>query len=354
MKSNVRNALAAAGFVAATLVSSVALAVVEGETGPGGNDSLATAQPLTIVNGTVEVTGAVGSTTYSVPAVSDVDFYSFAATAGDMLTIDINGGIKDGGPTNPIRSVDTVIALFMSDGTMLYLNDDADDIDLGSIATNDSRIVNAVLPATGTYFVGVVGTGFQSMHLFSDGGLVTGPTTADPNTGNGSYTLTISGVTTPPVDTPPPPVVDTPPPPPVVGGAQQINIDIRPRHPGVARIYPHADDMVNVALLSSNGFDALKVDRSSITFGADGSERSLYRCHNEGIDVNRDGKKDLVCRFKVKAAGFDVGDVEGVVRGNTVDGKPFEGHAPLKVVTPGKKRKHRHDNDRWERHADRR
>jgi hypothetical protein len=311
--------------------------VVEGEASPGGNDSLATAQPLTVVNGTAgmgtaEVTGAIGSTTYSVPAVPDVDFYSFAATAGDVLTIDINGGIKDGGPTNPIRSVDTVIALFMADGTMLYLNDDADDVDLGSIATNDSRIVNAVLPATGTYFVGVAGTGMQSMHLFSDGGVQTGASTVDPNTGNGSYTLTLSGVTTPQVD--PTPV---PPPAPLV---QQINIDIRPRHPGVARIYPHSDDMVNVALLSSDGFDALKVDRSSVTFGADGNERSLYRCHNEGIDVNRDGKKDLVCRFKIKAASFDVGDVEGVVKGNTSDGKPFEGHAPLKVVMPGKKRKH--------------
>ena len=65
-------------------------------------------------------------------------------------------------------------------------------------------------------------------------------------------------------------------------------------------------------------------------------------------------KKDLVCRFKIKAASFDVGDVEGVVKGNTSDGKPFEGHAPLKVVMPGKKRKHHYDNDRWERHADRR
>lgn len=351
MKSNVRNALAAAGFVAATLVSSVALAVVESETAPGSNDSLATAQALTVVNGTAgngtaEVTGTIGSTTYSVAAVPDVDFYSFAASQGDILTIDIGGGIKDGGPTNPIRSVDTVIALFSADGTMLYLNDDADAIDLNSIATNDSTILNAVLPATGTYFVGVVGTGIQSMHLFSDGGVVTGPSTADPNTGNGSYTLTISGVTTPVVDTPP-----APPPAPLV---QQINIDIRPRHPGVARIYPHSDDMVNVALLSADGFDALKVDRSSLTFGADGSERSLYRCHNEGFDVNRDGKKDLVCRFKIKAAGFDVGDVEGVLKGNTVDGKPIEGHAPLKIVMPGKKRKHQRDNERWERHADRR
>ncbi|HWJ01773.1 MAG TPA: PPC domain-containing protein [Burkholderiales bacterium] len=366
MKRFVRNAVrsaVAAAFVAAAATSNVAFAVVEGEASPGGNDSLGTAQPLTFSNGTAEVTGAIGSTTYSVAAVPDVDFYSFAATAGDMLTIDINGGIKDGGPLNPIRSVDTVIALFMADGTMLYLNDDADDTDVGSIATNDSRIVNAVLPATGTYFVGVVGTGMQSMHLFADGGVVTGSTNADPNTGNGSYTLTIAGVTTPPADTPPPvdtPPTDTPPEPPVVttppptsGGAQQVNIDIRPRHPGVTRIWANTDGKIVVALLSSSSFNALKVDRTSITFGADGNEASLIRCHSEGIYVNRDRRKDLVCLFDLKKAGFEVGDLEGVVKG-TVDGKRFEGHAPLKVVQHGKKRRHQHDYDRWERHADRR
>ena len=375
MKRFVRNAVrsaVAAAFVAAAATSNVAFAVVEGEASPGGNDSLGTAQALTFSNGTAEVTGAIGSTTYSVPAVADVDFYSFAATAGDMLTIDINGGMKDGGPTNPIRSIDTVIALFMADGTMLYLNDDADDIDVGSIATNDSRIVNAVLPATGTYFVGVVGTGMQAMHLFSDGGVVTGSAGADPNTGNGSYTLTIAGVTTPPVDVPPPPAdtppppadtppppVDTPPeppvvtPPPVANGAQQINIDIRPRHPGVTRIWANTDGKIVVALLSSSSFNALKVDRTSITFGADGNEASLIRCHSEGIYVNRDRRKDLVCLFDLKKAGFEVGDLEGVVKG-TVEGKAFEGHAPLKVVQHGKKRKNQHNNDRWERHADRR
>jgi len=362
MKRFVRNAVrsaVAAAFVAASATSNVAYAVVEGEASPGGNDSLATAQPLTVSNGSAEVTGAIGSTTYSVPAVSDVDFYSFTATAGDMLTIDINGGIKDGGPTNPIRSVDTVIALFMADGTMLYLNDDADDVDLGSIATNDSRIVNAVLPATGTYYVGVAGTGMQSMHLFSDGGVQTGSSIADPNTGNGSYTLTLAGVTTPPADTPPadtppdtppaePPVVTTPPP--VAGGALQVNIDIRPRQPGVTKIWANTDGKIVVALLSSSSFNALKVDRTSITFGADGNEASLIRCHSEGVHVNRDRRKDLVCLFDLKKASFDVGDVEGVVKG-TVEGKAFEGHAPLKVYQRGKKQKHRHD---WDRHADRR
>jgi hypothetical protein len=272
--------------------------------------------------------------------------------------------MKDGGPTNPIRSVDSSIALFGADGMMLYSNDDVDFVDVTdpcSTATNDARIVSAVLPANGRYTVGV--SSFP--RSFTDGGMLT-TTTVDPRVGNGSYTLTISGVTTPPPPPPPPVVVveppppsDTPPdnggttPPPVVAGAQQINIDIRPRHPGVAKIWANTDGKIAVALLSSGSFNAMKVDRTSITFGADGNEASLIRCHSEGIYVNRDRRKDLVCLFDLKKASFDVGDLEGVVKG-TVEGKPFVGHAPLKVVQHGKKRKHQHDFERWERHADRR
>jgi hypothetical protein len=373
MNRIVRNALAAAGFVAATLASNVALAVAEGEATPGGNDSLGTAQAIAgdqFVGGTVMVNGAIGVTTYSVTAVNDIDFYSFQASANDVVTIDINGGIKD---SATIRSVDTTIALFTPDGTMLYSNDDADDIDVGSVATNDSRIVNALLPVTGTYIVGVSSTGqtMATFRAFTDGGMLT-PAPVDPDTGNGSYTLTIAGVTppppppvdTPPADTPPPPAdtppADTPPPPPpvdtpppgpgpVVGGVKQINIDIRPRHSGVTKIWANTDGKIVVALLSSSTFNALKVDRSSITFGADGNEASLIRCHSEGLYVNRDHRKDLVCLFDLKKASFDAGDLEGVIRGR-VEGQPFEGHAPVKVYVRGKKHKHQ----RWERHADRR
>jgi hypothetical protein len=151
------------------------------------------------------------------------------------------------------------------------------------------------------------------------------------------------GPVDPPVDNPPPP------PPPPVAGAARINIDIRPRHPGVTRIWANTDGKIAVALLSSKTFNPMRVDRSSIRFGADGTEPSLIRCHNEGIYVNRDRKKDLVCLFDLKTAGFEAGDIEGVLTG-TVDGQPFEGHAPLKVYVRGKK-KHR---DAWERHADRR
>jgi hypothetical protein len=341
MKRFVRSAVAAA-FVAGLMASSVAHAVVEME----GNDSVGTAQPLTVTGGSVEVTGSIGATTTSVAATADVDYYSFEATEGNVVTIDIGGGIKDGGPMSPIRSVDTVIAVFTADGTKLRENDDADDIDAGSIATNDSRIVDFVVPANGKYVVGV--SSFP--RTFGDQGGTTS-TDVSGRTSNGSYTLTISGVTTPP-----PPVVELPPEetPPPPGPVQKVRIDIRPRDPGVARVYPQADGRISVAILSSRSFNALKVDHYSMTFGAEGNEASYLGCHKEGIDVNRDGRKDLVCRFDNKKAGFDVGDLEGVLKG-TVEGRAFEGRAPLRVVMKGKKRKHHHDHDRYDHrgHGDR-
>ena len=349
MNRYLRYAVAAA-FAAGSLATSVAHAVIEME----GNDSISSPEALQVINGTAEVTGSIGNTSLSLPAVADVDFYSFEATEGDVVQIDINGGMKDF--ASGWRAVDTVIAVFASDlsFTLLRQNDDADDVDFGSISTSDSRIVDFVVPATGRYIVGV--SSFpRTFNDMGGGGLTS--TSVDPNVGNGSYTLTVTGVTTPPpaAETPPPPVAETPPaeelpppPPPVVtpappGQAKKVGIDIRPRDSRVARVYPNADGTVSVAILSSVTFDAMKVDRRSLTFGAEGDELSYVDCHREGIDVNRDRRRDLVCRFNVRKAGFEVGDLEGVLRG-TAEGSQFEGRGPVKVVMKGKKRKHQHNH----------
>jgi len=342
MNRYLRYAVAAA-FAAGSLATGVAHAVIEMEP----DDSLGAAQPLTVTNGSVEVTGILGVTSPDLSATSDVDFYSFQATAGDVVQIDINGGMKDFAAGT--RAVDTVIAVFDTNGNLLRQNDDADDVDFGSISTSDSRIVDFVVPANGKYTVGV--SSFPRTFSDMGGGQLT-TTAVDQNVGNGSYTPTSNGVTTPPVEQPPveeppveePPVEETPPsPPPPPAGAKKVNIDIRPRDPGVARVYPNADGKIHVAILSSRTFNATKVDKYSLKFGSEGIEASYVDCYKHGIDVNRDRRKDLVCRFDVKKAGFEVGDLEGILTG-TAEGSSFEGRAPLKVVMKGKKRKHQHNH----------
>ncbi len=86
-----------------------------------------------------------------------------------------------------------------------------------------------------------------------------------------------------------------------------------------------------MAILSNPEFDALSVDHYSMSFGRNGDEKSYLRCLKPGIDVNADGRPDLVCHFDNELAGWNADDLEGTLKGKTKDGKAFKGTARLKV-----------------------
>src|SRR6266849_6507930 len=246
---------AMAAFLAASVASGAAFAVVEIE----DNNTIATAQRLVISGGSVEVNAILGNGSLG---VNDVDFFSFAAKAGDVVTLDIDGGMKADG-----SGVDTTIAIFTPDSRILIANDDGGIFDLGSVFPSgnlDSYIPNQPLPVTGIYTVGVS----NSSHVFLDGGGL-GSSGFSTNNTNGSYTLIISGVSDTTVQAAPPP---PPPPAPVV---QQINIEIKPGSRDLAPpINPKSQGSIPVALLSNPGFDPRGVDTSSLTFGHSGNEAS--------------------------------------------------------------------------------
>lgn len=296
-----RAAVTAALLAAASTLPSAALAVYEAEP----NDSVATAQRLMIGSGGgAEVTGSIGDP-LATTIVNDADFYAFEGREGDVVTIDIDHGMKSSG-----RSVDTILTLFRPDLVKERENDDASPPDPGSLFIEDARLTNVRLPVSGTYFVAVSAWSMT----FRDGGSVAVGSRARSN---GSYSLIISGVTP---------------------SVQQINIGIKPGDQEIAPVNPKARGNIPVALLSSPDFDALSVDRTSITFGATGDEASLLRCHKNGTDVNRDGRPDLLCHFGNQAAGFEPGDLEGIVRGRTATGGMFEGRGLLKVVPQKRQR----------------
>lgn len=291
----------AAALVLASGASNVAWADVDTEP----NDSATSTQRLVIdASRSAQVTGTIGVLATVTPVIPDVDYFSFHGRAGDVVTVDIDGGMKPAGSST--RSLDSVLAIFAPDLSVLRQIDDvpSNGVDAGSISRFDARLDNVVLPVTGVYTVGVASSG----RVFLPGGTVTAFVAR--STSNGSYTLIISGVTP---------------------SVQQIGIEIKPGAGSIAPLNPKSRGNVPVALLSSADFDALKADRSSITFGSTGDERSLLRCGKEGEDVNRDGRPDLVCHFDNQAASFDQGDEEGIVRGN-VGGMPFEGRGWLKIV----------------------
>jgi hypothetical protein len=274
----------------------------------------------------------------------DADLFSFQAKQNDVVTFDIDGGAKGWGPGH----IDTEITILKpaSEGyTAMDGNDDGAAPDEGSVGPEDSYLT-VTIPADGVYYVGVAGR----LNLVVDGG----DCRCTPGNLTGTYTLIVSGVT--PVVTGP---ISDPDPDPDTGPVTspfpeeefevtKIAIDIKPGLKRITKIDPRSRREIPVALLGTRGFDVRKVDVSTLTFGRTGEEQSLKRCKPDPLRINRDRRPDLLCFFENQKAGFEPTDERGVLRGRTVDDKPFEGESMLKVIA--EKRKHKHDRrDRRDR-----
>jgi hypothetical protein len=229
----------------------------------------------------------------------DLDYYMFYANAGDVVTVDIDNGWGGGGSQN----VDTMIAIFdnTSAHSILRFDDDA-SLDPGSTSTLDSRIDNFVVPASGFYIVGVTN---YPRYFMSGGGVMSGVAR------QGDYTLTISGVTT---------------------STKQIAILIKPGNNYTAPINPRSHGKIPVAILGGPDFDTSSIDTKTLTFGSNGDEASLSKCNSERVDLNNDGRLDLLCHFNNQDAHFKLTDAEGTLRGQTFNGTQFEGKGYLKVI----------------------
>jgi hypothetical protein len=266
-----------------------------------GTISASTTTTTTTTTTTSPLPAPIGMTGMLAPAPapaaeSDLDYYSFYAQAGDVVTVDIDGGI--GGA----KSVDTILAVFDADHMLQRMNDDASSLDTGSSSTRDSRIDNFKVPKSGVYYVGVS----AYPRRFLDGGNVTAT-----GSGSGDYKLLISGVS---------PAV------------KQISIEVKPGSRELATLNPKSKGKIPVALLSDTSFNAMDINQATLTFGGKGNEASLSKCNPSGQDVNGDGLLDLICHFDNQAAKFNSESMEGVARGKTRQGVAFEGAGLLKVV----------------------
>jgi hypothetical protein len=206
-------------------------------------------------------------------------------------------------------------------------NDDCNPADWDPCLPQDGVVVPLKLAQDGLYYVAVTHSPAQVL----DNGVVLGGSSSIPAV-PGSYTLTISGVT-----------------PPAPSEAKNVRIDIRPGERAEKATVYLARAKIPVAILSSEDFDAMQVDPSTLTFGRTGDEHSLEKCVSIGIHVNRDRRRDLVCLFSVKAAEFEPNDVEGILKGSTTGGTQIQGRALLKVIEIHKGKRHhsdrRHDRD---------
>jgi|GEM_PF-4357631 len=136
---------------------------------------------------------------------------------------------------------------------------------------------------------------------------------------------------------------------PAPGGACGIwvQIDIKPgSDPNSINL--KSKGTIPVAILSTEGFNAPdEVNPSSLKFGPEGEEGAQIneiggkrnpKPHCGVEDVNDDGLPDLVCHFKTQDTGFESGDTEGILKGQTLDGIPIpiEGRDSVRIVPSNK------------------
>jgi hypothetical protein len=117
--------------------------------------------------------------------IIDVDFFSFAGQAGELIYIDVDNddAILCPSPCN----FDAALALFSSTGAILAVGESVDHRDFGSSLILDPFIGVFTLPTTDTYFIGVA-PGILSLNLL---GLTFSPLTRPDgfSGGDGGYAV---------------------------------------------------------------------------------------------------------------------------------------------------------------------
>jgi len=273
-----------------------------------GLGSSAYASPEQEVNNSIAeanvLTGASSHAVEGLMSNDDLDFYTFDAKAGDVLDLDIDNGVGGTG------SIDSVLAIFDDAGNMLRMNAYSDGLDAGSTSIADARIDKFVAPASGRYSVGVS----TVPRYFTEGGNVMSFSSRRATAGD--YTLNISGIT-----------IET---------TKQINIEVKPGVKEMAPLNPRSKGKVPVAIMGAADFTVADINQDTLTFGSTGGENSLSKCQPQLRDINQDGYVDQLCHFENSDAGFQGGDIEGVLQGSLKDGTNFEGRALLKVVPTSK------------------
>ncbi len=95
-------------------------------------------------------------------------------------------------------------------------------------------------------------------------------------------------------------------------------------------INPRSQGVIPVSLLTTDDFDATRVDPATVRFGP--GEAAPHRAAGKVSDVNGDGRPDMVLHFSTVQAGFACGDTEASMAGRTLDGIFFEGTAHVRVL----------------------
>ncbi len=114
---------------------------------------------------------------------------------------------------------------------------------------------------------------------------------------------------------------------------EEVTIDIEPKVKSNTIDLNLKSVPIPVAILSTPSLNAPKsIDLNSLTFGPSGNEKSLAFCSPVPVDVNGDKIRDLICFFNMAKAGFQCGDTQGILKGQTTDGKAIQGIDSVNII----------------------
>lgn len=303
MSKNYLHYAVAAAFFAASGTSNLAFAVDEEH--PEQLNKPFTKPQLLVIDASrhIEVKGRIGLYEMGA-ALADTDFYAFHGKADNVVRLDIDYGQKDGTG----RSLNSLIAIFNPDGTVLTQKNDVPllDVDYPESIGRLDPWTEITLPADGVYTVAVTSDARYAdgkMRRFTTFGELSPFEGINMDQANGTYVLVIDGVS--PTEL-----------------MQHISIDIKPN---ARSITTHANwnGKIPVVLKTTSEFNALNADRGSIRFGPPDGKGTAGQCNKNGAD--------LLCHFDKGDAGFSEEDTEGMVRGK-IAGKDFQGRGWLKVI----------------------
>jgi hypothetical protein len=113
----------------------------------------------------------------------------------------------------------------------------------------------------------------------------------------------------------------------------EVAIDIQPGQQ-LNVVHLRSTDMVPVAIFSSPSFDVAAIDVASLRLagahvGTNGKGGKLL-CRR--LDVNRDGRPDLLCAFKAGQLSLSPEDTVAVLEGRTLSGVAIRGHDKIRVI----------------------
>jgi len=109
----------------------------------------------------------------------------------------------------------------------------------------------------------------------------------------------------------------------------RVAIDIKPgSFPN--SVNPKSKDVIPVAILTTDTFDATTVDPLSVNFGPNGATEAHRKGHTE--DADGDGDNDLVLHFSIQDTGIQCGDTSASLTGETFGGQAIEGSDSIRTV----------------------